>query len=79
MRAIQETGLRVGRDIAVTGFDGLQESKFTTPSLTTMEQPVHEIGRELIRILLAEIQNQSAIERLRRITPSLQIRESTQK
>ncbi len=79
MRAIHETGLRVGRDIAVTGFDGLQESGFTTPSLTTVEQPVHEIGRELIRILLAEIQNQSAIERLRRITPSLQIRESTQK
>jgi len=45
--AIQETGLAVGRDLSVTGFDDIPWAAHSHPSLTTVRQPVYEIGRRV--------------------------------
>ena len=42
MRAAQERGLSVPGDIALTGFDDLAESRYASPSLTTVRQPLYE-------------------------------------
>ena len=55
MAAIQEAGLRAPDDIAVMGFDGLDEGVHTQPSLSTVTQPVVDLGREAVRMLLALI------------------------
>ena len=55
MAAIQDAGLRVPDDIAVMGFDGLDEGADTQPPLSTVTQPVADLGREAVRILLASI------------------------
>ena len=55
MAAIQEAGLRVPDDIAVMGFDGLDEGVDTQPPLSTVTQPVADLGREAVRMLLALI------------------------
>jgi DNA-binding LacI/PurR family transcriptional regulator len=45
LRACAEAGLRVGRDIAVVGFDDIYPSQFTHPPLTTVRLPMDEMGR----------------------------------
>ena len=44
-RAIEEAGLRVPQDIAVVGFDNYDFAALVSPTLTTIAQPLHDIGR----------------------------------
>ena len=55
MRAARDAGLRVPDDISVTGFDGLDFARYSTPSLTTVVQPTAEIARETSRYLVRAI------------------------
>lgn len=50
-RAILEEGYRIPEDFSVAGFDGLELSKYFTPSLTTIRQPVEQIAVETLKIL----------------------------
>jgi DNA-binding LacI/PurR family transcriptional regulator len=45
LRALYEAGIRVPEDMAVVGFDGILLGQFTTPALTTMNQPREAMGR----------------------------------
>lgn len=45
-------GLRIPQDLSVIGFDDLPEARWLTPSLTTVRQPVGEMGATAARILL---------------------------
>jgi LacI family transcriptional regulator len=53
LAAIQEAGLRVPEDVAVIGFDGLDEGADAQPSLSTIMQPIADLGREAVRMLLS--------------------------
>lgn len=55
-RAIQAHGLRVPQDINVIGFDDVPFASVTTPSLTTIRQPVDEIARDATGALIAYIE-----------------------
>ena len=78
-----EEGKKVPDDLAVIGFDGIQEAEFYSPPLSTIYQNHDEIGhtavRELIRLVDAKLNNNQKIEP-RHITlePELIIRRSTQ-
>jgi DNA-binding LacI/PurR family transcriptional regulator len=50
-----ERSMRVPGDIAVAGFDGLPESAQFTPALTTVAQPLRELGITAVREILAQI------------------------
>jgi diguanylate cyclase (GGDEF)-like protein len=52
LRAAQERGLRVPKDLAVTGFDDADLSVFTKPALTTVRQPLVAHGEQAVRSLL---------------------------
>ncbi len=60
-RAILEEGYSIPEDYSVVGYDGLELSKFITPTLTTIRQPVEEIAIETLKILFDNIskKNQS--------------------
>ena len=48
----RELGLRVPEDVSVVGFDNVPESALSTPSLTTIAQPLHDIGVTALRMLV---------------------------
>lgn len=77
MRAAHERGLVVGRDLAVAGYDGTDDSEHCQPSLTTLKQPVYETSRRLASMLLKRLAGEP-IELMQQIVqPELIIREST--
>ena len=79
IRAISEAGLRVPTDVSVVGFDDIQSAAFCTPSLTTVRQPLNEMGKRGARILLERIANpeKTELEAEVIIEPELVVREST--
>jgi DNA-binding LacI/PurR family transcriptional regulator len=77
IRAFMNQGLRVPEDISVVGFDDIQGAAFHNPSLTTIRQPLHEMGAVAARILLQRIRGQATFPDVVPIHPELVIREST--
>lgn len=55
LRVLHRAGRAVPADVAVAGFDGLTVSENTEPPLTTVHQPIRNLGREMTRMLLALI------------------------
>jgi DNA-binding LacI/PurR family transcriptional regulator len=55
MRALQESGRRVPDDVAVVGFDDLDEAQYSIPSLTTVDPGQSWIARTAVQTLLARI------------------------
>ena len=57
MRALRANGRKVPDDVAIVGFDDSHASRLTDPQLTTVRQPMEEIGRSLARLLLTQLRN----------------------
>ena len=77
IRALMNHKLRVPEDVSVVGFDDIQGAAFHNPSLTTIRQPLHEMGAVAARILLQRIRGQATFPDVVPIHPELVIREST--
>lgn len=77
IRALRERGLRVPEDISVVGFDDIQSAAFHNPSITTIRQPLHQMGMIAAQILLERVRGQAAVPRTLPVMPELIIREST--
>jgi DNA-binding LacI/PurR family transcriptional regulator len=77
IRAFMNHGLRVPEDISVVGFDDIQGAAFHNPSLTTIRQPLNQMGAVAARILLQRIRGQATFPDIVPIHPELVIREST--
>lgn len=48
-------GIRVPDDVVITGFDGIEATRTSAPPLTTVEQPMAELGRAAVEVLTARI------------------------
>jgi len=62
LRAIKEAGKRVPDDISVIGFDGIPESEYTDPPLTTIQQPIFEKGQKAAAMLIDLLEGQTDIQ-----------------
>lgn len=77
-RAVLEAGKRIPEDISVAGYDGIEMGEYYNPKLTTMKQPVEEIAKRTIRLLLDVIAERKEHQQI--IFPAqLVVRESTGK
>ncbi|NLY77236.1 MAG: LacI family transcriptional regulator [Tissierellia bacterium] len=56
IRSLKERGIRVPEDVKVIGFDNISISKYIEPPLTTIAQPIYEIGQESVKMLLSIIE-----------------------
>ncbi|WP_019636591.1 LacI family DNA-binding transcriptional regulator [Paenibacillus fonticola] len=59
IKAAYQLGKRVPEDIAIIGFDGISLSKATTPELTTIEQPIYEMGEKATKMLVSLMEQQT--------------------
>lgn len=77
LRAIREAGMRVPEDISVVGFDDIPESSLVTPPLTTVRQPLWEMGATAVRLLQRLMDEPDATPRRTELATQLIVREST--
>jgi LacI family transcriptional regulator len=78
IRALFEAGVRVPEDVSVVGFDDIQSAEFQHPGLTTIRQPLREMGRTAAEVVLGRVRNPSTRRALEiMVEPELIIREST--
>ncbi len=76
MHGLRARGLEPGRDIAVTGYDDIEEAAFSSPALTTVADGHAEIGRLAARALFAKIKGEETSAEAVFIEPELKIRKS---
>ena len=79
IRALREAGRRVPEDVSVVGFDDIQSAAFQNPGLTTVRQPLREMGMIAAETLLRRINAPSKTPYPKTITvePELVVRAST--
>ncbi len=82
LKVLQQRGISVPAQVSLTGFDNISYSAYTTPALTTFDQPKRQIGVEAARLLLELIQrspdtNGKEKPPTRLIRGQLLVREST--
>lgn len=62
IKAAYQLGRKVPQDIAIIGFDGISLSKATTPELTTIQQPIYEMGEKATKMLVSLMERQQTVE-----------------
>ncbi len=78
IRALHDGGLSVPNDVSVIGFDDLTVASYFVPSLTTIRQPLTQMGATAATMLLKKIRGEHT-ESVVKIEPELMVRESTGK
>jgi LacI family transcriptional regulator len=60
LTALRARRIRIPADVAVTGFDDIAAVRYVRPALTTVRQPMRELGVQSVRMLLARISDSTA-------------------
>ncbi len=77
MHTLRTRGLRIPEDVAITGFDDIDEAAWFAPPLTSVAQPLAEMGRQAVRTLRAEFDGRAARPVAIPLRAELMTREST--
>jgi LacI family transcriptional regulator len=77
MNAVQGRGLQVGADVSVAGFDDIPAAEYAHPPLTTVHQPIYEIGQLLVSALDSAISGESSPKSQTLLPTTLMVRAST--
>ncbi|MFI8529702.1 LacI family DNA-binding transcriptional regulator [Streptomyces aquilus] len=77
LHALRAAGRRVPEDVAVIGFDDFPLAQRTEPPLTTVRQPLEQMGRAMIKLLLEEMEEQSVAWRHVILRTELVVRQSS--
>lgn len=79
IRALDEMGLRVPADVSVLGFDDIYAAAFHNPALTTIRQPLFEMGSIAAKTLLSRLSNEADAEIPEEVSvePTIIVRQST--
>ncbi len=75
--ALRRRGLRVPDDVSVVGFDDLPEARWSSPPLTTVRQPMTEMGKLAVRMLLRLVRGEEVDTPRVELATELVVRDST--
>jgi len=76
MAALREAGCRVPEDVSVMGFDDIEFASVAYPPLTTIRQPLREMGATAAEVLIRKIEKNVAVDNIS-VRPELVVRSST--
>ncbi|NJI60127.1 MULTISPECIES: LacI family DNA-binding transcriptional regulator [Microbacterium] len=76
---LRGAGIRVPDDVLVTGFDGIEAAALSRPPLTTIRQPMIDLGRAAVQVLARRLENVDAEPVLARLPLQIILRESSQR
>ncbi len=76
MDAVRERGLRIPDDVSILGFDDIPQSNSVRPTLSTVRQPLEQMGRLAVQMLLESLRNPLYMAKRVELATSLVIRES---
>lgn len=76
IRALHDAGLKVPEDVSVLGFDDIQAASYIVPSLTTIRQPLQQMGALAASSLLKKLAHEKLPDTIK-VDPELIVREST--
>lgn len=71
-------GVRVPQDTIVTGFDGIEEGRLSSPRLTTVHQPMVDLGRAAIQVMRRRLEDPRQPPITLRLPVTVQLRESSE-
>jgi len=77
IRALQDSGMQVPADVSVIGFDDINAAAFNNPRLTTIRQPLANMGRMAAQCVLNRIHGRERFRKQIVVEPELVVREST--
>ena len=63
VQALRAAGRRIPDDVAIVGFDDSPIAKTTDPPLTSVRQPIEEMGREMVRLLVEQLADPGSVPR----------------
>ncbi|WAA65052.1 LacI family DNA-binding transcriptional regulator [Microbacterium oxydans] len=75
--AFRTAGVRVPEDVLVTGFDGIEAAVLSQPPLTTIRQPMIELGRAAVQVLARRLEHPEAEPIMARLPVRILLRESS--
>ncbi len=76
MDAAREYGLRIPDDISIIGFDDIPQASLVHPKLTTVRQPLEQMGQVAVKLLLEQIEDRSRPPQRVTLATQLVIRDS---
>jgi LacI family transcriptional regulator len=77
MKRAQELGVKVPDDVAIVGYDDIVISSLVNPSLTTVRQPIFEMGKTAVKMLINQMESSlNYVDEVVIFQPELVIRES---
>ena len=77
--AFRSAGIRVPHDVRVTGFDGIEAAALSRPALTTVRQPMIDLGRAAVQLLSRRLENPDGEPMAVRLPVQILVRESSQR
>jgi LacI family transcriptional regulator len=75
LRAAQDLGLEVPRELSIIGYDDIEISAYLNPALTTIRQPIYDLGTTAVEQLIARLEG-SPFPGQTQLAPTLVVRES---
>ena len=75
MEILQNRGISIPQDVAIVGFDDIEEARYIDPQLTTLRQPLLEQAHQAVEIVLAAIRGDTVPLKIE-LSPQLVIRQS---
>jgi DNA-binding LacI/PurR family transcriptional regulator len=77
MHALKQRGLRIPADVAVVSFNNEPTCDYLTPSLTSISQPIQDMGREAVRLLLKQLDTDNLLPETTILPTQLVVRGSS--
>jgi len=77
IKALKESWIKCPDQVAIIGYDGIEKGKYIEPALTTIRQPLEQMGREMVNIMVQLIEGKVQTPIQKEFVPELIVRQST--